>query len=831
VTKWREINKHFGSYAVDIYFQACPTPIPSSKPSSSPTKEASTQPSVTESYAPTNYSDTSNTPSSNPTLPPTSSSSSSPSSELSVHPTDEPSGVPTNKPSSTPTQEPSSALSNNPTEYTYCSANAFFGKTYFIPVETAIINLCIKVEIFSGGVFAADYGNPDCENKFDKTIEYATYNDSFAIDKDQFAFGNYVFTIREDSTLTKPIDLKLPDSDFQKVDFILPSCKAFSVTPSSMPSKKTTPGPTCQSIEYIGKRYYISYRNKFVDICIKVELFAGGIFAFKPNDKSGVCESQDFTGDNIACSKYKDNKGNKVYFENHGALVWDGHFTIKEGDSSPTGGITADLAVFDQDANIFEIDLFFPSCYAPSTPPTISPSSVPSLTKSDLPSSLASTLPTKLPSNAPSKPPSAKPSSAPSDIPSRAPSFLPFDKPSDTPSDLPSAPPSFSPSDIPSFLPSNVPTMFPSRLPSSTPSRDPSSLPSVSPTSTCPISEFAGRSFFFQMLNACYKIEIYEGGHLYADINDKDCSNPQIDTSRPLSHFSNALENKAIFSNNKDPNKWSGRFIVVEDSIISSESIEISLLNFDTMKFEMLLKTAKCVQAPSMSPSSLATNLPSVSSIPSYVPTRESSSHPSSTPSLIPSVLPSSSPSSSLSYNPSTSPSSTCAVTEFMGRTFTFVLYNACWTFDFFKMGDIKVDYSDTTCSKTTSSLQYKFSEFDSTSASTPLNKFYYKLSGEWEGYIEIIEDNESSQENMIVQDFNLFQKEFQFSLRVPKCIQAPSQTPTNIPSSSGKPSLLPSTAPSSEPSSLPSVSPSSQPSAEPSLLPSTAPSSPPNEV
>jgi hypothetical protein len=58
--------------------------------------------------------------------------------------------------------------------------------------------------------------------------------------------------------------------------------------------------------------------------------------------------------------------------------------------------------------------------------------------------------------------------------------------------------------------------------------------------------------------------------------------------------------NKATFVANNIANKWSGVLIVVQGD---TDSTEISSLDVGQRKFQLLLKTTKCVAAPSMSPS------------------------------------------------------------------------------------------------------------------------------------------------------------------------------------------------------------------------------------
>jgi hypothetical protein len=362
---------------------------------------------------------------------------------------------------------------------------------------------------------------------------------------------------------------------------------------------------------------------------------------------------------------------------------------------------------------------------------------------------------------------------------------------------------------LPSDTPSSKPSETPSEKPSSAPSSNPSSLPSVSPTSTCPISEFTGRTFVIPLSLGCFKLEIFDGGHIYADFNDKDCSNPQFDTSKELSDYNGTADgNKATFATNDTADKWSGVLFVLQGD---ADSTEISSLDVPNRQFQLLLKTMKIVAAPSMSPSVLPTSVPSYSSIPSKFPTRQPSSIPSSIPSLTPSVLPTNIHSSLPSLYPSVSPSSTCPYNGFLERTFKSVVINQCWIFDL-SNEMLKIDSTDSTCSKTTpDKTVYDLSQYREGVS----NKIWFKRiqdneKSTWEGHVQIIEDTELTQESLTLTKLDLTTDKSASMLKVPDC-------PSSAPSISREPS----SQPSSKPSSKPSVIPSSEPSQYPSEFPS----------
>jgi hypothetical protein len=384
--------------------------------------------------------------------------------------------------------------------------------------------------------------------------------------------------------------------------------------------------------------------------------------------------------------------------------------------------------------------------------------------------------------------------------------------PTSVPSTLPSDTPSSKPSDTPSLHPSKAP----SSEPSSAPSDGPSSLPSVSPTSTCPISEFIGRSFLFPLLDACFKMEIFDGGSIYVDENNGDCTNPKFDTSAPMSYYGGTEDgNKATFVTNGKPGKWSGELFVVQGD---TDSTEVSDLDIGQKQFQVLQKMTKCVAAPSMSPSALPTDLPSYSSIPSMFPTRDPSESPSDRPSMTPSALPTNIHSSLPSLQPSPLHPNACPSGGFVGRTFKSVVFDECWTFESFSGGNINVDPTDSTCSATTPhSSTYVLGEYKENAA----NKFFFVTipsttdSASWEGYIEILEDTKLTQESLELTKLGWNTNKLVFTLSVPDCTSSePSVKPSSMPSISSNPSSSPTRNPTPKPTPNPTPKPTPSPTA-----------------
>jgi hypothetical protein len=292
-------------------------------------------------------------------------------------------------------------------------------------------------------------------------------------------------------------------------------------------------------------------------------------------------------------------------------------------------------------------------------------------------------------------------------------------------------------------------------------------------------------------------MEIFDGGHVYVDENDGDCLNPKFDTSNPMSYYGGTEDrNRATFITNGKPGKWSGELFVVQGD---KDSIEVSNVDVFQKKFQVLQKLTKCVAAPSMSPSILPTDLPSYSSIPSMFPTRDPSKSPSIQPSSSPSSKPSNIHSSLPSLHPTILHPNACASDGFLGRTFKSVVFDQCWTFESFTGGQIKVDPTDSKCSKTTlHSSTYVLSQYEQNiSNKIVFEKIPVSKESTWEGYIQILEDTKLTQENLELTKLGWTTNKLVFTLTLPLC---------------------PSSVPSEKPSSKPSISVSSKPSTQPSV-------------
>jgi hypothetical protein len=253
------------------------------------------------------------------------------------------------------------------------------------------------------------------------------------------------------------------------------------------------------------------------------------------------------------------------------------------------------------------------------------------------------------------------------------PSEVPSDQPSVLPSNISSPMPSNEPSAAPSLSPSAVPSAFPSVMPSLLPSASPSDIPSSQP-SYC--SEHRGKTFFFQIVQFCLKLEVFVGGTLSVGQYNALTCNSANNNLVALSHFTSESYGKAFYDGT-----WSGNFTFIEDDTLYDPALTILHLDNDPTVQDFVgivrLPPVQCTPSevpsdqpsalpsgkPSQYPSSKSSDKPSLkpsstpSSSPSSNPSDYPSSKPSDKPSLKPSSMPSAMPSSSPSSKPSESPS------------------------------------------------------------------------------------------------------------------------------------------------------------------------------
>eukprot|EP01038_Epipyxis_sp_PR26KG_P005612 gene5612-7752_t len=308
----------------------------------------------------------------------------------------------------------------------------------------------------------------------------------------------------------------------------------------------------------------------------------------------------------------------------------------------------------------------------PSNDPTPSPSCIPSSTPTADPSERPSFVPTATPSNHPTSSPSHIPSSSPTSNPTRIPSSLPTINPSQIPSFIPTAIPSNDPTESPSHIPSSIPTEKPTETPSSPPTSFPTSRPTSIPSLPLPSSS-----------PTVSKPSLSPSIH-----PSKHPTNTQIQVTFNLSQLISGVSMQQIISNSTIIYE-AMRYALVRDadSSISINILEYSesatthkpseypssqpsktpiALTLQPTEFPSCLPTAPQTtqtavpsrnpissQSPSIFPSSVLTNFPSIMSTTSLNP----SSIPTKSPTLIPSSIPSTNPINNPATSPTSSPS------------------------------------------------------------------------------------------------------------------------------------------------------------------------------
>ena len=305
-------------------------------------------------------------------------------------------------------------------------------------------------------------------------------------------------------------------------------------------------------------------------------MYSGGSLYVDSNSANTECTSTSTSDTTLSgpLSAYQSLTSDTISFFQSGG--WSGTFTFRADYEATQIGIKS--VQLDTAALSFEVILNTPTCFSPSTTPSLYPSLVPSLK------------PTIIPSITPSSAPSATPSKRPSTMPSG----------------------------FPSQLPVSMPSLPPTKVPSVVPSKESSNVPSLLPR--C-VDEVVGKTYFFFLasFNVCVKIEVFTGGVVALDPNNTSCSKDDTDPSslQIVSFFESATGTEILFQSN---NGYSGQFVFVQDGSVMF--IRTLLLDTVLRTFNGTIVLPSCT-APSSIPSS------TLSSMPSHVPSLQPSSFPS----------------------------------------------------------------------------------------------------------------------------------------------------------------------------------------------------------
>uniref|UniRef100_A0A7S3VF40 Ricin B lectin domain-containing protein n=1 Tax=Chaetoceros debilis TaxID=122233 RepID=A0A7S3VF40_9STRA len=407
------------------------------------------------------------------------------------------------------------------------------------------------------------------------------------------------------------------------------------------------------------------------------------------------------------------------------------------------------------------------------------------------------TIRSQVPSYSASSKPSEHPTNSPTVSFTATPTIMPSDKQSSsTPCSVPSLKPSSGPSVVPSIVPSSSPSTVPSSGPSSNPSSTPSTVPSSGPSSMPSTGPSAVPS-------------------------QRPSSDPTVAHSAvPSSQLS---------------------------SVLSSLP---SLLPSSVPSFQAsLVPSLKPSSGPSVVPSIVPSSSPST--VPSLMPSSQPSSNPSSIPSSFPSFIPTSFPSGepSLSAMPSQVPSiekksipvnlemsltGTCACTpELIAIVFDLVAQTV-------SSDDVEVKNDATTCTPACSNN----SSTASASSRPSLNRKLRILSSSSDDsvsfFIQARQVVPAAEADKLISADDAFNMIKDKAGDIASAVAEAEGIPISVgeiriieyPSASPSESSLPSILPSSVPSRVPSLEPSSEPSLElPITPPVLPPVSPPTKI
>lgn len=238
------------------------------------------------------------------------------------------------------------------------------------------------------------------------------------------------------------------------------------------------------------------------------------------------------------------------------------------------------------------------------------PSESPSITPTNAPIPLESSFPTEVESIPPSFFESGEPSQSPTYLPTKHPSQHPSEQPTGMHSDSPSQYPSPSPTRRPTKYPTKFPIKSPTMTPSISPSLKPSQLPSSSPSDypSCNNGDLEDKQITFALINICWRIQFYEGGSIWADLTDTDCSSIVFTNSASFSHygamdsgdrvhFAESIPGQGLFGVIEVPG-WSGIVEVKEDSTLNNVEVGFPLWDNREYLFRIIIYVPSCESLP-----------------------------------------------------------------------------------------------------------------------------------------------------------------------------------------------------------------------------------------
>ena len=332
-----------------------PTKLPTALPTTIPSKEPSASPSAIPSK----------TPSSSPSTIPSQHPSTLPSVKPSLRPTAAPSRVPSNIPSFTPSQAPTSECSE-----------LLMGKTIFSEINAMGQKMCIKMELFLGGMLAIDESNSDCTATNESTSlkilsSFQSITDEISFDQGNLGSEAFVgqFEIVEDPVVSKIetnlFGLFMFNQTFQ-AELKIPSCIAPSSAPSTIHSPDPSYAPSTECSQLPGSTIFSkiapSAFNPNDKVCMRIELFPGGKLSI--DNMNPDCTAENASSSLNTVTSFESITDDKILFVGQ---VWSGQFIILE-DPTITE-IETELLTLAVINNIrtFDVELRIPTCIASSS--------------------------------------------------------------------------------------------------------------------------------------------------------------------------------------------------------------------------------------------------------------------------------------------------------------------------------------------------------------------------------------------------------------------------------------------------------------------------------
>jgi len=275
---------------------------------------------------------------------------------------------------------------------------------------------------------------------------------------------------------------------------------------------------------------------------------------------------------------------------------------------------------------------------------------------------------------------------------------------------------------------------------STIPSQAPNKTPSPSISTICPIDEIYGQTFLFALLNACWKVEVFNNGKVQGDLRKNvPCTNDSFVSFGTFSLYGDIDNDSDLANFIVGPGGYHGTFLFRHSESVTSPQGNILKFNSSEKEYAVEVEVPSCIK-------------------------------PTDVPSLAPTSL-------------------SCSIEDIYDQTFYFSAAKICWKVEIFDGGLLEGDLSNpSSCSENTFNPGKTFSFFNQTDTFSNQASFANGLYNGAFQFKTTLESIPLPKADILL--WNSAEKEFVVELTIPRCTTltaSPSSVPSSPPTSASK--------------------------------------------